>query len=442
MPDPMLPRPPEALAAAGRRVLFVAGNIDTHLKSYLPVIAHLRDARGILSAVLLLEEPRGLESESTVLRKAREDGVEILRLPTTSRPAKVLGPLRSIRFALRYPRELRAFLRRTAPRLVVTGNDICYPAQCALRFAAELGIPSLVVEDAVREFVKVKRPFGLRARRLLVNVLARGNAIFGAKFHARWGPDVFAVWGEYAARYYLASGVARERVVATGQPRFDAVFTEPWAAPSAALYQRLRVDPEEKRIVFAPNWIMSAADAEEQVRGTEALLGAVRAVSAATGTRCRVIVKLPRVEDNISKYYDRLPSELLDGVITMSSDELYPLLAGCDLAVTFFSTVGFEAALFGKPLITINLSGLPDIVDYAREGIAVGVYSAEGFVDALSRCLFDAETRERLGRRRREYLELRCAASDRLASERVGDLVCSLLSSAGGDPSRAGPPRP
>ncbi|RED84025.1 CDP-glycerol glycerophosphotransferase family protein [Cohnella phaseoli] len=75
-------------------------------------------------------------------------------------------------------------------------------------------------------------------------------------------------------------------------------------------------------------------------------------------------------------------SELPDRV-EINKDNLHPLLHAVDLVVTMTSTVGLEAALLGKPVITVDLSVYTTEVAYSNLGISKGITDLEQLEEAL-----------------------------------------------------------
>jgi len=77
-----------------------------------------------------------------------------------------------------------------------------------------------------------------------------------------------------------------------------------------------------------------------------------------------------RPHPNESIKYDELPYNV---ELSDSAEPLYELLAAIDIVITMSSTVGLEAALMGKPLVSIDLSVFTDDAPYSKMGIAFGV---------------------------------------------------------------------
>ena len=70
-------------------------------------------------------------------------------------------------------------------------------------------------------------------------------------------------------------------------------------------------------------------------------------------------------------------------VIAQQSEPLQPLLAAADVVICMTSTVGYEAALLGKPLIHLPLSIYWNEADYTEMGLAYRADSLDELESAL-----------------------------------------------------------
>jgi hypothetical protein len=96
--------------------------------------------------------------------------------------------------------------------------------------------------------------------------------------------------------------------------------------------------------------------------------------------------------------------------------DIYEQLFVCDLMITKHSTTAMEAAALNKPVIVLNLSGEPDIVDFVDQKIAVGVYEEKDFKPSAERLLKDDKE---LKRNRKAFINNYLYKVDGKATERV-----------------------
>ena len=79
--------------------------------------------------------------------------------------------------------------------------------------------------------------------------------------------------------------------------------------------------------------------------------------------------------------YKNLPNNVS---ISRPSDNLHELLSAIDIVVTILSTVGLEAIILGKPLITIDLSISTKYISYSKMGLSYGVSDLSQLEEALT----------------------------------------------------------
>jgi len=114
-----------------------------------------------------------------------------------------------------------------------------------------------------------------------------------------------------------------------------------------------------------------------------------------------------------------------DAIITPKDSDTYELLSICDLHITRTSTTAREAVAMNKPVIIFNISGDDDGVEYAKEGVALGIYSSEKLKDAIINLLEDDSV---LCKNRSRYIEKYLYRIDGKATERVVNLLAGVLS--------------
>lgn len=242
-----------------------------------------------------------------------------------------------------------------------------------------------------------------------------------------------AVWGEGCRTVKVQNGSSPDRLVVTGAPHLERLVREaarpaPSASVRVAALRALGIDPARKLVVFAPDhfnigkltWDVTLAPAQHTAY--------VRAVLEALGRvpDAQLLIKLkaddrsgPRIHGLIRRYG---PSDARV-VPAASWATLFPV---ADALVIAHSTVGLEALAYGVPVITVNLTGRPDRVDFAKEGAALGVYEAAALAPALSAALFDAETRARLREAAPAFLASYAGAFDGDAATRIARLAEEL----------------
>jgi hypothetical protein len=99
------------------------------------------------------------------------------------------------------------------------------------------------------------------------------------------------------------------------------------------------------------------------------------------------------------------------------------LLVACDLMVTRDSTVVFEANLFDRPVVTVNLSAEDEELPYAATGGARGVYCYEDIGPTIEAVLRDEGVRRELAEKRAGFLAQHTGPRDGQATERITEII-------------------
>lgn len=251
---------------------------------------------------------------------------------------------------------LERAIRHFAPDLVLT-TSAPRAERAAVLAAGRLGIPSICVVDlfAIEESAWIGQPG--YASRVCVPV-----------------PGV--------RQRLLDQGRHPDEIVVTGNPAFDRLG-DPTLGERG---QRLR----ERRGWLNKKLILWASQPEPQdpavPRGVESAL-----VAALGDHPDWQLVIRPHPNDQYT-----LPLEGPQVCHSFRGENLAELLAACDLVVTMTSTVGLEAVLLGKPLVTWDRSASTWGAPYAEMGLSLGVVRHQDLAPAVARALAGGGPRPQL----------------------------------------------
>jgi hypothetical protein len=206
--------------------------------------------------------------------------------------------------------------------------------------------------------------------------------------------------------------VEPERVVPVGAPRFDALIRRHPEVPPM---------PAARRVVFASQWITGAMTAEVKRRTLEVALAAAAAADADE----LVIRPHPIERDEVTAAVLAARGGERPPVRVERDEDLYDTLDGAWLLVTGWSNTVFEAALAGVPSLCVSIPGSEPPVDFAVDGIALGVTDLASAATIVRRLRDETAWRQAV-------TDARAALSDRLgpldgrAADRLADLVLAL----------------
>lgn len=176
-----------------------------------------------------------------------------------------------------------------------------------------------------------------------------------------------------AVRHFLhQKGRPLQDVVVTGNPAFDTLNNPEVVAKGRQIRQQRNWGRKAVTVLWA-----SQPEPERHpfhsVKGDPLLPRRIEAE----------LRNLVRSDDGFRLVVRYHPSEQLEFVeqdrvfFSPASEPLHPLLHAVDVTVTMTSTVGLEAHLIGKPVVTVDSSVFTADMPYSAMGISLGVPSPE-----------------------------------------------------------------
>jgi hypothetical protein len=184
--------------------------------------------------------------------------------------------------------------------------------------------------------------------------------------------DRVCVLNEAVRRMFVERGRSSEEIVVTGNPAFDSLADPATAERGRTLRTRRGWDDGRTNIL----WASTVEPARHPFTGETGDPSLPRRVEAtlrrlvADDDRLRLIVRY-----HPSEQIDFVPNERVD--FSPSAEPLSEVLHAVDLVVVTASTVGLEAWLAGKPVISLDLSVITADAPYSRMGISVGANDLE-----------------------------------------------------------------
>lgn len=251
---------------------------------------------------------------------------------------------------------MRRAYEKYAPDLVVTTISP-RAEQAAILVASEMKIPSVCLID-------------LFARPSLRRASSQG-----------YGTRVCVI-SDSVKDWLVRAGRHPDEIVVTGNPVFDGLFAG--GLQSEAVLLRKKNKWQEKKVILWASQIEPERNPFSGRQGDPALPWLVEA-------RLKEIVKNKDDWHLVIRYHPNQdpPDSRGDEKVTISQrdESLAPLLQAVDLVVTLTSTVGLEARLLKKPLITVDMSVYSEDTPYAKLGFSVGVNDFLELEPTISRLL-------------------------------------------------------
>ncbi len=284
---------------------------------------------------------------------------------------------RSVAGIARWARNVEAVARSIRSvgnvRAVLVHEELYPKGMLTIAAARRLGIPSVGVQHAT-----------ISPTHQLYTIPA--GQVAGAPM-----PDYFAAYSEYAKDVVSRHGnYPAERVWTVGSARFDHLAGE---LPSRTDARRLLGLPQDKFVI-----LLASEGFAYTKKSARALFEAVRDADDVL-----VAIKTHPKDTALDKYR-AIARECGIDHLQLFTDQLYELIAACDVFVAGFSTTLLEAILAGRPTISVNLWGEPDRYPYVAEGGSLGARSAEEIHTAIEQ-IRTTEASAALDLARRRFLE-------------------------------------
>jgi hypothetical protein len=232
--------------------------------------------------------------------------------------------------------------------------------------------------------------------------------------------DFVAGYGDQFNQTLATSGVDPGKLIPVGNPKFDAIRSRRVSDDRNHVCRLLRIN-SSSRILLVATYMLAPGTIE----WVQAL---VRQLKKLQPEAFKLIIK-PHPDENTTLYKSILQKEAFADAVITKDFPLYVLLNACDIVFTTTSTVGSEAILFNKPMICINLTGIPYSVRYDEDGAALLVRNESEILPAIQSVLKDENVREKLQNARQQIQNAYGFALDGRSSERFVLALTKVLDS-------------
>lgn len=418
-----------------KKILFLTENNNTQLKTFLPIIKQLKIMSGIKPIVVSFVEMRGSKLDEEKLKK---EGVEVIKCysSTIYHEYYKKGLFQKFLIYKRFQKGAKRSFKKLKPDLIICGCDAAIPIKYFIKEANRYHIPSMMIQDGMvtlglRFFffynliLRLKRIIFYPAK-LILGVEPTSyyvNYVGGSKC------SKIAVWGNFSREYFLKTGTSPEKIIVTGQPRFDKILITNWQKETSSFFKKYSLNEDYRYIIFLSQPIeeFGLSTIKQKEEAIVKTIHSIQSINRNYNSNFHLIIKLHRgenllkIKNLVSKTDTNKECEVLQDV------DLYPLLFKSELAITFLSTTGLEALLFDKPLITLNFTSYPENFDYAKKGVAIGISNLQDLKSAIVEAIFNNQTKKRLSKLRKEYLLNHIHALDGKSTMRVVELIKKML---------------
>ncbi|OEU41769.1 hypothetical protein BGV40_13095 [Methanosarcina sp. Ant1] len=234
---------------------------------------------------------------------------------------------------------------------------------------------------------------------------------------------------EYITDYFLVSGSKykeikenskdHKNIIVTGQPRYDILYYGKKLYDKEKIMKAYDINRDQKIILWTTD--CHSMNNKENIQNFEAIFKAIRVLK-----NVKLIIKQHPAEEikytkQIKMYSEKYKVEAI--IVPKYSDTI-ELLFICDLMITKASTTAREAIAIGKPVIIFNLSGKPDILEYVKEKVAIGVYREEELKSAIE---IQLKEDKNLNDDREHYISKYLYKIDGVSSDRLIQVAKNII---------------
>lgn len=293
--------------------------------------------------------------------------------------------------------------------VVVSRNELRDDMRAAILAAHARGVPTLILQHGVPNVNEPEGYMGTLGPHLSTALATSGRGWIPALSRGIVPPEKFAV---------------------TGRPQLDALARRAALVP-AALAQRRKlwgVSPgsTDRLLLFVGDTAPKGKPAFEMhytLKEREALYrGLFAQLGRLPGTR--LLVKIHPSDEHADLIADLMALYGQDRCRAITHADMTELVTASDAVLISHSTVGLDAVVLDKPLVTLNFTRRPDRVPYALEGVAESVHAPDELPAAVARAL--ARGRVADPAVRTTFLDTYAHGLDGQATARVVEVVRSL----------------
>lgn len=360
------------------RILFAAYG-GGHIRSLLPVIRESQ-RRGAAECKIL-----GLTTASAALAEARiphlgirdflqpadAPALEEGRRLTSGLGTRLVDPEESAAYLGLNYRELveQVGALEAASRYAHLGRAAFHPIQLAGRILDQLRPDAVVTTNSPRTEAALIEAAGVRG---LPSLCISDLFATGSDFDRLRRPGFatrICVLSETVKAHLVRAGRSPEEILITGNPAFDSLYDP--AVQEAGLRLRASRGWSDQRVAL---WIGGPDRFDPELpRRIERELQA----AAARHPDWELVIR-PHPNEAID--FGELPPRVH---VSPRTEAAHPLLYAIDTAITVISTLGLEAALAGRPLISCEMSKMTGTLSYGALGLSRPVHRLDQIEDAL-----------------------------------------------------------
>ena len=233
----------------------------------------------------------------------------------------------------------------------------------------------------------------------------------------------WCIWSEEHKKSLMERGIAGDRLVVTGNPAYDNLFSCEYDKSKIRTCAGIGED-YEKVITWAPSALWPSYRCGENYN---------EKIFAELQRLCRkfasvMFVFKPHPSELVRAFHRLADRSLKNLIITEADRNATELFYISDIIMSWNSSVITEAVVLQKPIIGLNFHALPEKAPCVSEGVALPARNPAELEKAIGR-IFSNEGNilEIMSHARAGYIEKYLYKADGMASSRIADTLEDLI---------------
>lgn len=343
---------------------------------------------------------------------------------------------------------VKNFLMEIRPNIVVVGHDGLSGEKIFIKISNAMGIPTLLIQDGIlskssrlktrNQNPKRQTKYALSLPLTLFRFMRRKDYSWKTKFEMMWfeliygskGKDIdpgygacdrMAVFSYEIRDLLIPEGIAPERIVVTGNPKFDVLVNSNFDNHREKFYRDWDIPPEKNVIVvFTQYFVETGIWSSEQRK--DFIISIAKAAAKLPDTQ--LILKLhPPYESEID--YAEIIEPLEPKPIICKYANVPELINASSLVITVSSTAGLEAMAMRKPVLIIDSHDKDN--SFFRESGAIFARKAEEILPGMQKALYNMKIRQEMIDTSSKFVYKHAYLQDGKASRRIADLIRTMV---------------
>lgn len=339
---------------------------------------------------------------------------------------------------------LENLFEQEEPDIVIVGSDVQFVVRLIIRRSNERKIPTLLVQDGLlthrgshsyginpkwlvthpTRFLKflLNRRWSLREKGqiALFQLLYGSKGRLGSFGHG--GCARMALLGEATRELLVAGGIANDRMVVTGSPKFDRIVHFSEQGSTENIRERWNI-PGDRDIVLLTTQDFVGSKLWDEQRNRKFVRAIARAAAALRNVH--LIIKLHPPGESRRMYHEHV-ADITPRPTVCKDTSLHELIRASSLVLTVSSTAALEAMAIGKPVMIVDLFNDPGASLFRRSG-AIYVVREEEILPAMEKGLRDKGLRELMAHAMQRFVYRQAYLQDGQAAARIAKVIESTL---------------